>query len=132
MAEKGFESILPDDPGRDTGGSSAESATLAALSQLDVQGLDYDSRRVQPGFLFFAFPGSRADGRQFARDAVDRGAVAVASESPPRMPFPRPGLKSNTAATRWRWPPAISIAIPTSASPSPASPAPTAKPPHRI
>src|ERR1035441_1082108 len=52
------------------------------LSPLDVQGLDYDSRRVQPGFLFFAFPGSRADGRQFARDAVDRGALAVASESP--------------------------------------------------
>ena len=51
------------------------------LSQLRVEGLDYDSRRVQPGFLFFAFPGARADGRQFARDAVGRGAIAVASES---------------------------------------------------
>src|ERR1017187_1560897 len=51
------------------------------LSQLEVQGLDYDSRRVQPGFLFFAFPGSRADGRQFAQDAAGRGAVAGASES---------------------------------------------------
>src|SRR5580704_14875664 len=50
------------------------------LSQIPLQGLDFDSRRVQPGFLFFAFPGSRADGRQFARDAVERGAVAVASE----------------------------------------------------
>jgi UDP-N-acetylmuramoyl-L-alanyl-D-glutamate--2,6-diaminopimelate ligase len=51
------------------------------LSQIRMEGLDYDSRRVKPGFLFFAFPGSRADGRQFAQDAVDRGAVAVASES---------------------------------------------------
>ena len=51
------------------------------LSQTTVQGLDYDSRRVQPGYLFFAFPGSRADGRAFARDAVERGAVAVAGES---------------------------------------------------
>jgi UDP-N-acetylmuramoyl-L-alanyl-D-glutamate--2,6-diaminopimelate ligase len=52
------------------------------VAQIRLEGLDYDSRRVKPGFLFFAFPGARADGRQFARDAVDRGAVAVASESP--------------------------------------------------
>src|ERR1022692_2525206 len=63
------------------------------LSQLDVQGLDYDSRRVQPGFLFFAFPGSRADGRQFARDAVDRGALAVASEPPAPDHFPAPWIE---------------------------------------
>ena len=31
-----------------------------------VNGLDYDSRRVEEGFLFFAFPGSRTDGRRFA------------------------------------------------------------------
>jgi UDP-N-acetylmuramoylalanine--D-glutamate ligase len=63
------------------------------LSQLDLQGLDYDSRRVQPGFLFFAFPGSRADGRQFATDAADRGAVAVASESPAPGGFPLPWIE---------------------------------------
>jgi len=45
-----------------------------------VKGLEYDSRRVADGFLFFAFPGSRTDGRQFAEDALARGAVAVASE----------------------------------------------------
>jgi UDP-N-acetylmuramoyl-L-alanyl-D-glutamate--2,6-diaminopimelate ligase len=66
---------------------------LPILSQLDVQGLDYDSRRVQPGFLFFAFPGSRTDGRQFARDAVERGAVAVASESPAPDAFPAPWIE---------------------------------------
>jgi UDP-N-acetylmuramoyl-L-alanyl-D-glutamate--2,6-diaminopimelate ligase len=47
----------------------------------NVGGLEYDSRRVGEGFLFFAFPGSRADGRQFAEDALARGAVAVVSES---------------------------------------------------
>ena len=57
------------------------------------QGLDYDSRRVQPGFLFFAFPGSRADGRQFAHDAVARGAVAVASESAAPDAFPAPWIE---------------------------------------
>src|SRR5947209_17853968 len=53
------------------------------LARATVQGLEYDSRRVEPGFLFFAFPGSRTDGRQFAQDALARGAVAVVSESEP-------------------------------------------------
>jgi UDP-N-acetylmuramoyl-L-alanyl-D-glutamate--2,6-diaminopimelate ligase len=50
------------------------------LAQTNIQGLDFDSRRIGRGFLFFAFPGSRTDGRQFARDAIGRGAVAVVSE----------------------------------------------------
>ena len=48
---------------------------------LPVNGLDYDSRRIQPGFLFFAFPGARSDGRGFAESALSRGAVAVVSET---------------------------------------------------
>ena len=47
-----------------------------------MTGLEYDSRRVQAGFLFFAFPGARADGREFAKQAMDKGAVAVVSELP--------------------------------------------------
>ena len=52
------------------------------LGQLSVAGVEYDSRRVQPGFLFFAFPGARADGRQFAQEAIDKGAIAAVSELP--------------------------------------------------
>jgi UDP-N-acetylmuramoyl-L-alanyl-D-glutamate--2,6-diaminopimelate ligase len=52
------------------------------LGKASVAGLEYDSRRVQPGFLFFAFPGARADGREFAQQAVERGAIAAASELP--------------------------------------------------
>ncbi len=51
------------------------------LACLPVEGLEYDSRRVGPGYLFFAFPGSRTDGRQFAAAAVERGAVAIAGEA---------------------------------------------------
>ena len=47
-----------------------------------VEGIEYDSRRVGKDFLFFAFPGSRVDGRQFALQAVAAGACAVASELP--------------------------------------------------
>lgn len=52
-----------------------------SLATVEIDGLAFDSRRAAPNFLFFAFPGSRADGRRFADDARGRGAVAVASES---------------------------------------------------
>ncbi len=54
----------------------------AALAGCTVAGLDYDSRRVGPGYLFFAFAGHRADGRRFAADALGKGALAVVSELP--------------------------------------------------
>jgi UDP-N-acetylmuramoyl-L-alanyl-D-glutamate--2,6-diaminopimelate ligase len=52
-----------------------------ALAAKEVSGLDYDSRRIEPGFLFFAFSGARVDGRSFAASALERGALAVAGES---------------------------------------------------
>src|SRR5437660_6601863 len=52
------------------------------LALSTVTGLEYDSRRVSPGNLFFAFEGQHADGRRFAADAVGRGAIAVVSQSP--------------------------------------------------
>ena len=42
------------------------------LAQKTVKGLEYDSRKVGTGFLFFAFEGQHADGRRFAADARDR------------------------------------------------------------
>jgi UDP-N-acetylmuramoyl-L-alanyl-D-glutamate--2,6-diaminopimelate ligase len=54
---------------------------------LEVTGLQYDSRCVRAGDLFFAFPGKRFDGTQFARQAIDKGAVAVVSELPPPSDF---------------------------------------------
>lgn len=52
------------------------------VRKLPVSGLEYDSRRVQRGFLFFAFPGARADGREFAQQAIEKGAIATISELP--------------------------------------------------
>ncbi len=47
-----------------------------------VSGLAWDSRKVQPGDLFFALPGSKHDGHAFAGEAVRRGAAAVVAERP--------------------------------------------------
>ncbi len=51
--------------------------------ELEVRNLEYDSRKVEKDTLFFAFQGARVDGRQFAREALVRGACAVVSELPP-------------------------------------------------
>ena len=40
-----------------------------------------DSRRVQPGDLFFALPGQRTDGRRFIDAAIAAGACAVLCET---------------------------------------------------
>jgi UDP-N-acetylmuramoyl-L-alanyl-D-glutamate--2,6-diaminopimelate ligase len=64
-----------------------------AVAHLDIAGVTADSRRVVPGDLFAALPGSRVDGRAFIADAVERGAVAVLAPPgtlwPPGVP-PRP------------------------------------------
>jgi len=46
----------------------------------DVCGVACDSRQVRPGFLFVAVSGTNKDGWSFINDALERGAVAVASE----------------------------------------------------
>ena len=48
-----------------------------AAATLDVAGVSADSRRIKPGFLFVALPGTRLDGRAYIAEAVARGAVAV-------------------------------------------------------
>ena len=46
----------------------------------DILGISYDSRTVQKGDLFVAIKGEKADGAHFVNQAVENGAVAVASE----------------------------------------------------
>ncbi len=63
-------------------GVALREALAPALGDLEAAGLEYDSRRVGRGFVFFAFPGARVDGRQFAQNAMAGGAIAVVSELP--------------------------------------------------
>jgi UDP-N-acetylmuramoyl-L-alanyl-D-glutamate--2,6-diaminopimelate ligase len=63
-------------------GAQLQSKLSPELGRTGIQGLEYDSRRVQPGFVFFAFPGARVDGRAFAAEAARKGAIATVSELP--------------------------------------------------
>src|SRR4051812_27655637 len=53
---------------------------VSGSKAVDVLGLSHDSRRVKPGDLFVAMPGTQVDGAQFVADAVKAGAVAVLAE----------------------------------------------------
>src|SRR3954452_16368722 len=50
--------------------------------ETEISGLAYSSAAVRPGALFFCVPGFRADGHDFAPDAVERGAAALVCERP--------------------------------------------------
>ncbi len=52
----------------------------ASAEELEIRQVACDSRKVQPQALFFALHGAKEDGNAFIRDAVSRGAVAIASE----------------------------------------------------
>ena len=53
---------------------------VPASSDPEIAGLTEDSRRVTPGMVFVAVPGSALDGHAFIDEAVSRGASAVVAE----------------------------------------------------
>ena len=63
---------------------------------IEVRGLCADSREVEPGFLFAALSGVRADGAEFCAEAVARGAVAVLTR--PGAEVDAPGVRVITDA----------------------------------
>ena len=79
---------------------------VAALAPVEVLGgpsvevrdLAYDARAVGPGALFFAVPGGRADGHDFAPEAVERGAVALVVERRLDLPVPQVVVPDTRAA----------------------------------
>jgi len=61
------------------GGRAIGAAGLPAPA---VQGVQHDSRRIGPGMLFVAIPGTRTDGHDHAAAAVAAGAIAIVVEHP--------------------------------------------------
>src|SRR5712692_1410435 len=68
--------------------AGVEASVPAGAGDLDIRQVACDSRKVQPRALFFALHGAKADGNAFIRDAVSRGAVAIASEDAPPATMP--------------------------------------------
>ncbi len=62
---------------------------VAQQGNPEIAGLDYDSRRVKPGWCFVAMHGGSTDGNRYIDAALQAGAVAVVSDAlPPRGDIP--------------------------------------------
>jgi len=55
-----------------------------SFSDVKISGIAWDSRKVNPGDLFFALVGENFDGHQFINSAVAQGASAVIGTQPPK------------------------------------------------
>jgi UDP-N-acetylmuramoyl-L-alanyl-D-glutamate--2,6-diaminopimelate ligase len=64
---------------------------------VEVVGLNYDSRRLQPGEIFFALRGQAHDGHRFLADAVARGARVLVVEELPAEDLPATLVKVGNA-----------------------------------
>ena len=79
---------------------------IAALAPTDVVGdgaleireLAYDAREVPRDSLFFCVPGAKADGHDFAAEALERGAAAVVVERKLELEVPQLVVPSVRAA----------------------------------
>jgi len=68
-------------------GGRLDGVTAEEAQNLHVTGtVEFDSRAVTSGGLFLALPGARADGHDFAAQAVADGAVAVLAARPVGVP----------------------------------------------
>ena len=56
-----------------------EAVRVTGPANARISSVACDSRRAERGCLFFALPGEKLDGIRFVGDAVERGAVAIAS-----------------------------------------------------
>ncbi len=74
-------------------------ATLEGDGDVEINGIQYDSRRVQPGDLFVAVSGIRADGHVFVQDALNSGAAAVAVQGEAQVPGGVPLLRLRSTRT---------------------------------
>lgn len=58
----------------------------AGPADAEIMGIAYDSRQVEPGFLFVCIRGFTTDGHQFIAPALERGAAAVIVEQASSLP----------------------------------------------
>ena len=56
---------------------------LIGSAEVEITGVNIDSRRIAPGHLFIAIPGTQTDGHHFIGKAIESGAVAVLCEHLP-------------------------------------------------
>lgn len=82
---RGGESLLT--PTRADAAGNRAAGDMGVLAH-EVTGFSWDSRTVQPGWLYVALPGERSDGHAFVDAAVSAGATAVLVSRPVKTDVP--------------------------------------------
>jgi UDP-N-acetylmuramoyl-L-alanyl-D-glutamate--2,6-diaminopimelate ligase len=57
--------------------------TVSGVTDLEITGIEFDSRKVTQGQLFVAIPGTQVDGHTFIDKAIELGATAILCENLP-------------------------------------------------
>ena len=63
--------------------SQIKTIDVIGSADIDITGINIDSRKIEPGHLFVAMRGTQVDGHQFIPKAVELGATAVLCETVP-------------------------------------------------
>ncbi|MDR1047507.1 MAG: UDP-N-acetylmuramoyl-L-alanyl-D-glutamate--2,6-diaminopimelate ligase [Treponema sp.] len=74
--EKKLRDILTDKISKEAGIREAQDFDRDTV----IRGIEYDSRNIKPGCLYFALPGLHSDGHDFIDDAIELGASAILHE----------------------------------------------------
>ena len=59
---------------------NVEVLNIIGDAEVEITGVNIDSRRIEAGHLFVAIPGTQTDGHKFIPKAIEQGAVAVLCE----------------------------------------------------
>ena len=62
---------------------NVETLNIVGDAEVEITGVNIDSRRIEKGHLFVAIPGTVTDGHKFIPKAIELGAVAVLCENIP-------------------------------------------------
>ncbi len=66
----------------------SELQQAAGREMFEITGAVLDSRKVEPGFAFFATRGARADGHSFIPQVAEKGAALIICEEAPTVEVP--------------------------------------------
>ena len=59
---------------------NVEVLNILGNAEVEISGVNIDSRRIEAGHLFVAIPGTQTDGHKFIPKAIEQGAVAILCE----------------------------------------------------
>ena len=67
---------------------NVDTLNIAGDGEVEITGVNIDSRRIEKGHLFVAIPGTVTDGHKFIPKAIELGATAVLCEKMPEEQIP--------------------------------------------